>query len=848
MATDARRVLFAALLVAAVFGARIASADPRPPAPMDAAAIRAALEKLTVTGSVLYVGAHPDDENSALLAWLSNGRKVRTAYLSLTRGDGGQSLIGVDTGENLGVIRTQELLGARRIDGAEQFFTRALDFGFSKNADETLAIWDHDRILSDVVWVIRRFRPDVIITRFAPDSTAGHGHHWASAILAEEAFAAAADSTRFRGQLAFVRPWQAKRLLRNIARFGNAGPDTTRGRLNVDLGAYDPLLGRSYTEIGGESRSMHKTQGFGAAERRGSYTNTFEHRAGVRATNDLFDGVDLTWGRFAGGAKMTPLLRQAGEQFRADKPGAIVPLLLEADSLMARLPADLLIDKKRLDLANLIRACAGLWLEAVASAPSATPGHAVRITTLALDRSDVPITVNGVVVSTRPSLGSAAMISKPNPSRLTLASNIPAADTFWLSLPPISATSEPYWLAAPSLAGSFVVSDSSLVGRSENPPQVTARFDLSIAGRKVWYTTPVVYRWIDPVAGERYRDFAVVPLVTLRFDHGAYLFGDGGARDMRVTATSADTTIAGDLTLTLPAGWTSTPPRVRIRLRAGEAETTVTFHVTPAATPTAGTVTAFVEAGGDRFDRRLVRLDYPHIPVQTLLPPAEAHLVRADLRTAGHAVAYVMGPGDEGPDALRQMGYEVTLLGDEDLERADLSRYDAIVIGVRAYNTRPRLRQLQRRLNDYVAAGGRLVVQYQTPEDAIQDRIGPWPLHVSRDRVTVETAPMTPLKPDHPLLTTPNRIAASDWDGWVQERGLWYARPADPRYERVVTSHDPHESDLDGGLLYTTYGKGTFVFTALAFFRQLPAGVPGAWRLFANLVSPPPAHAAAPAP
>lgn len=814
------------------------AADPRPPEARDAAHIRLALERLNVVGSALYVGAHPDDENTAFLAWLANGRKVRTAYLSITRGDGGQNLIGSDTGELLGVIRTQELLAARRIDGAEQFFTRAIDFGFSKNPDETLAIWGRERVLADVVWVIRRFRPDVIVTRFAPDSTAGHGHHTASAVLAEEAFAAAADPTRFTEQLRWVRPWQAKRIVRNVGRFGGAGPDTTPGRLRVDLGAYDALLGRSYTEIAGESRSMHKTQGFGAAERRGTSINTLEHRGGARARGDLFDGLDLTWARVPGGARLTSILARAAREFRAERPQGLTPLLLQANAVLATLGDDPLVERKRQELRELIRACTGLWLEAIASAPASSPGRNVRIATSALNRSDASMELSGVSVTlgSEPAVtGAAATQAPPRP----LVFNTPVNDTLPVALPADAPTSAPYWLRSRARPGSFEVDDQALIGIAENAPAMTVRFTITLGGQRLAYLVPVVYRWTDPVAGERYRAFEIVPPVSMRFDQAAYLFADATPREVRVAVQSADVPVEGALALRLPDGWSASPARVPVRLAAGEADTTVRFMVTPAGTPAAGVVGAGFEMHGERYSVRLVRLDYPHLPIQTLLPPAEARLVRADLRIAGREVGYLMGSGDQGPDALRQMGFHVTLLGDDEVAEADLTRFDAIVAGVRAYNTRPRLRAQQRRLLEYVAAGGRLVLQYDTAEEAIQNRLGPYPLRLSRDRVTVEDAPVVRLDPAHPLLTEPNRIDDRDFEGWVQERGLYFANPWDPRYQAVLSSHDPGEPARDGGLLYARHGRGVFIYAGYAFFRQLPAGVPGAWRLFANLVSAP---------
>jgi LmbE family N-acetylglucosaminyl deacetylase len=836
--TLARLLLVLPLVVAAPTTSRAANGYPRPNDPLDGAHLRAALERLQVVGGALYVGAHPDDENTALLAEWANGRKVRAAYLSMTRGDGGQNLIGTEIGEQLGVIRTQELLEARRVDGAEQFFTRALDFGFSKKPEETLAFWGHDRMLADVVWVIRRFQPDVIVTRFATDGSGGHGHHTASAILAEEAFAAAADPKRFPEQLQWVKPWQAKRLMWNAYRFGTMGADTTRGRLHQDLGAYDALLGRSYTEIAGESRSMHKSQGFGAAERRGAWDNSFEHRLGDRATSDLFDGVDLSWKRVPGGERVGALLAEAERSFDPAQPAALLPLLAKAHAAMAGLPSDPRVDAKRAELLEVMRSCAGLWIEADAATPSTIPGARLPVTVTVLNRSDAGATLDGVELLYGATGKPAGVAVGGKLAGTALAPNLPVNAEAVVAIPADMPITQPYWLRAPMLKGSFEVADPRMIGLPENPAPLVARVRITLAGEPLVFDAPVVYRWVDPVLGERYRPIEIGPPATCRFDQGVYLFPDLAPREMRVVVECADTALDAVTRLKLPAGWKAEPASAPVKLAGRGSEQSLRFTVTPAAGPAAATVAAEVETRGRRYSYRHVVIDHPHIPVETLFPPAEARLVRVDLRHAGDQVAYVMGPGDQGPDALRQIGYHVTMLADDEVENADLSRYDAVVVGVRAYNTRPRLKTLQKRLLAYCAQGGRLVLQYDTADDNLKDALGPWPFTISRDRVTVEEAEMRVLKPGHPLLATPNTIGPDDFKGWVQERGLYYANPWDPRYETVFSANDPGETPKDGGLLFARYGKGTFIYTGLSWFRQLPAGVPGAWRLFANLVSP----------
>ncbi len=820
----------APLVTGLLIAASVASGDPRPRPPLDAAQIRLALDRLEVVGSGLMIAAHPDDENTAVLAWLANGRKVHTAYLSMTRGDGGQNLIGSETGVALGVIRTQELLAARRIDGAEQMFTSALDFGYSKDSGETLALWGKERILADVVRAIRSFQPDLIITRFTPDQ-GGHGHHTASAILAEEAFAAAADPGRFPEQLGRLKPWRAKRLVWNAFRFGSAGPDTTPGRIQVDLGAYHALLGRSYAELAGESRSMHKSQGFGAPERRGTYTNTFEVRLGEPAARDLFEGVDLTWKRIPGGESVARALAETRAAWDPYRPHLPLPALARAHRAMRALPDGPLVRRKLEEVAEVMRACAGLWLEAIAASPAVSPGAAVTIATAAINRSPAAVVLESVEI--RPGSATAAR-GRP------LAYNEPAADTFRVAVPETRPVSQPFWLRHGPAPGAFRLDDSAEALRPENEPAFAARFTVTIAGERLAFELPVAYRWVDRVQGERYRDLAVVPPATLRFEEEVYVFPMPGAaaKTVRVTAEGADRAMEGSLRLALPAGWDAKPASHAIRFARAGQETTVSFRVTPGSAPGASAMRAEFLAGGNVWSMRREVIEHEHIPIQVLFPEAEAKLVRDEVACAAREVGYLEGSGDGVPQALQAMGVRVTMLSDEGVERSDLSRFDAVVAGIRAYNTRPRLRALQPRLLDYVSKGGRLIVQYNTSETGLGEGLGPWPFTISRDRVTVEEAPVTLTRPDHPLVTWPNRITGRDFDGWIQERGIYFAGPYDPRYETVLSMHDPGEPELAGGLIHGRHGRGAFVYTGLVFFRQLPAGVPGAYRLLANLVSP----------
>jgi LmbE family N-acetylglucosaminyl deacetylase len=791
----------------------------------DAAEIRLALAKLNVVGGVLYVAAHPDDENTAFLAWASREKLVDAGYLSMTRGDGGQNLIGTESGELMGVLRTQELLAARRLDGAKQFFSRAIDFGFSKSPAEALAIWGKEQILADTVRVIRTFRPDVIVTRFPTTGEGGHGHHTASAILAEEAFKAAGDPSRFPEQLDNLAPWQPKRLLWNVFRFGGDAPrKDVPGQISADLGGYNALLGRSYTEIAALSRSMHKSQGFGSAERRGIWLNDFKPILGGVPTKDLFEGVDLSWKRIEGGEKIGLLLKGAEDSFDPRDPSAVVPTLAKAYALLGG--TDPLLARKRHDIADVIRACLGVWVEAVASEPSAAPGASVKVAAMILNRSPRAATLESVSVTYAggPGAGGALVPNEPLRREVTL------------TLPEDAVTTQPFWLRERPGKGLFTVTDPSLIGLPENPPALVARFMVRVDGVAIPFETSVVFRRTDPVKGEVYRPFVITPPVMAAFDEKVYAFGSAQPKKVRVTLTSG-AAVSGVLRLKTEAGFSASPAEVPFAFQARGEEKPVTFTVTPPPGTADATMTAEAVVGGKVFSRGLVRVDYPHILPQTLFPPAEAKVLRLDVKAPQAPVGYVMGSGDEVPEALRQMGYTVTLLSDDALENGDLSRYAAIVTGIRAYNTRPRLKQAQARLVDYVEKGGTLVAQYNTTGDLVTEQLGPYPFKLSRDRVTVEEAPVRFVNPASSLLTFPNRLTPADFDGWVQERGLYFPGTWDARYETVIETHDPGEGDKPGGLLFARHGKGAFVYTGYAFFRQLPAGVPGAYRLFVNLVS-----------
>ena len=750
---------------------------------------------------------------------------MRTAYLSVTRGEGGQNLIGSEKGPEIGLLRTQELMSARRVDGAEQFFTRAVDFGYSKTAEETFEFWGKDKILGDIVWVIRKFRPDVILTRFTPENAGGHGHHIAAGLLTKEAFVAAADPQRFPEQLKYVSAWKAKRLLWNTFR---SPPAEAKVQLRMDTGAYNPWLGKSYTEMAGESRSQHKSQGFGSAGRRGAQYDSFELMDGDPATTDIFDGIDITWNRVPGGRAVGLQLAEILRSFDPEHPSKSIPGLLGVYEELTKLGEEPWIRIKKDELLRVIQACAGLWMEAIAGDYSAAPGDTIQVRTTLVNRSDQPMTLH--------SLGVPAIVPDSILDR-SLKNNDPVTIEKTILIPKDFPLSQPYWLEAPHQDGFFFIREKNVTGLAENPPSIEVKLGLDAGEKRLEYSIPLSFRRTDPVDGEQYRPFEARPPVTLQIEEKVGIFAGENSKKIKVKLKSHSQNVAGQVRLKGPDVWKISPASVPFSLTGKYEEGEVTFDVTPPKNAAEADLIAEAEFGGAESSRALVEISYPHIHRQVYFPASRLRVVKLDVKTLGRKVGYIMGAGDEVPDALRNLGYEVIQLSDGMLENTDLSPFDAIVTGVRAYNTRDRLRLIKDRLLQYVERGGNLVVQYNVASGQLADRIGPFPLTIGRDRVNVENAPITFLAPDHPLLNIPNKITSKDFEGWVQERGLYFASQWDDHYETILSSHDPGEPDKKGALLYARHGRGVFIYTALAWFRQLPEGVPGAYRLFANLIS-----------
>ena len=810
------------------------SADAPPllsPEQMNAGEIQLALQKLNVLGRVLYIAAHPDDENTNLMALWANGSLYDAAYLSVTRGDGGQNLIGPELGERLGVIRTEELLDARRIDHARQFFTRAIDFGFSKTADETMHIWGHDKILADVVWVIRNFRPDVIVTRFSPEDEKTHGHHTASAILAREAFSAAADPNRFPEQLAFVKPWQATRLVWNTSPFFFTNrnlPFDPTGLTVLEAGGYNPLLGKAYTEIASASISMHKSQGVGGAPRRGARKEYFKPLKGQPMTSSLFEGVDTTWSRVANSESVAAQIREIISKFNPADPAASVPELLKLRQTMNGIQDDSWIAEKKAQLDKIIAACLGLHVEASTATETFTPGQTATIKLEAINRSNVPVTLQEARF---PNTGDSNKVDAALPSNELVTKDLS------YKIPDNAPYSQPYWLRKPETLGTFTVDDQKLIGLPENPPALPIEVVLQVSGQELRYTVDTKYRPADTVPTEVPRSVVIAPPVFANVTNNVLVFPTNESKTVSVHVTAATGPVKGELKLAVPQGWEISPASIPVDLKAGDAEMVATFSIKPPDQNSEGTLRAIVSIDGRDYSLERVRISYPHIGVQTLMPPAQAKLVRADIRKKGDRIGYIPGAGDDIPESLRQIGYSVKILSEPEITAKNLAQFSAVVLGIRAYNTQDRISNWLPELFAYVNEGGVVVAQYNTLADLKTNQFGPYPLEISRDRVTDENAQVRVLAPDNPLMNLPNKITPKDFDGWVQERGLYFPNKWDPAWTPILSCNDPKEKPLDGGLLVAKSGKGFFVYTSYSWFRQLPAGVPGAYRLFANMLS-----------
>ena len=800
------------------------------PGSYSSAEIAQALQRLQVLGTVLYVAAHPDDENTRLITFLENEKLYRTAYLSLTRGDGGQNLIGPEIREKLGIIRTQELLQARSIDGGEQFFSRANDFGYSKHPDETFDKWERDKVLGDVVFVIRTFKPDVIITRFNTEPGNTHGHHTASAILAAEAFEAAADPKRYPEQLLTTDTWQPERLLWNTSSwfYQNKADFDTTSLLKVDVGLYNPLLGKSYTEIAAESRSMHKSQGFGTALQRGSSIEYLQPLKGSLPKSELFEGINTSWTRVEGGAKIEKMVATAISSFQLNNPSAIVPELLDIYNAVASMPDHPYKQPKLEEIKALIKASLGLYLELAAPESYAAPGDSLILQLEAINRSRIPVQLQQICLLNG---------EKKIALNKTLSENKKVIEQVLLQLPDSMPLSQPYWLREEQEEGMVKLTDENNIGRAQNEPALEASLSILVDGTSLIFHLPVMFKFTEPSEGEIYQPFSVVPPVAVNTRTNKLLFTGKESRELLVEVLAGTDSVEGYLSLNAPPNWKVEPARIPFNfLLKGESKL-YSFRITApkGSEEQIAEVLAFHE--GKTYNRGLEFIRYPHIPTQVYLPEAKVKLVKMDLTRKGKRIAYIMGAGDEVAESLQQIGYQVDILQPSELELNRLRSYDAVVLGVRAFNTIPELKFRKNVIEQYARKGGTVVIQYNTSFGLVDEDFAPYKLKISRKRVTEEQAPVTILKPEHPVFRSPNKITEKDFEGWVQERGLYFAESWGKEWVPLISSHDPGEEPLPGGLLVAKVGEGYYVYTSYSWFRQLPAGVPGAYRLFVNLLS-----------
>lgn len=781
------------------------------------AAIKQELEKLNILGSVLYFAAHPDDENTRLISWLAREKKYNTAYLSLTRGDGGQNLIGPEIGVELGLIRTQELLAARAIDGGQQFFSSAFDFGFSKTSSETFDFWDKEAVLADAVWTVRQFRPDVIITRFPPDVRGGHGHHQASAILAHEAFAAAADSSKFPEQLQHVDIWQAKRLLWNTANFGGMN-NTSEDQLKIDIGQYNTLLGQSYGEIAALSRSQHKSQGFGSAASRGQSIEYFEFVDGEHAELDLFDGIDATWNRIKGSEDIQRLVNKLNNDYSPQNPQNSISDLIELKSTLEKMPSNYWIKEKHSVLDQLIVACAGIWIESRTAKAQFVERDLIDVT-------------NEIIVR-QPNVEVEVLSINDNKVALSVPFN---QSSTLIQTHHLQGITQPFWLSKPQTKGRFDVA-VWLANQAETPKYPNTVIQLLVNGHLTQVERPLVYKYVDPVQGEVYNPITVTPSLTVSPSEQTLLVTNADRKNLTVTfKNNTSSALQKEVKVDFTSDWEVYPSSLDLQFSEGQSTITRDITVKPKSIPAkASNLTFSVEAGKLKNYRDI---NYEHIPNISWFPPTSVSIQPIEIIVPTKKIAYIMGAGDLIPQSLRAIGIQVDELSVKQLNQLTIKDYEAVILGVRALNVFPDLQNKGSILLDYVEGGGVVLVQYNVNSNVDLDKIAPFPFSLSRDRVTEEDSPVRIIHPKDRSISYPNRLTSKDFDGWIQERGLYFADNIDDRYIRPLGMHDKNELENDGSLLIAKEGKGKFVYTSLSFFRQLPAGVPGAYRLFVNLLS-----------
>lgn len=778
---------------------------------------------------VLYLAAHPDDENTRMISWLANDIGAQTAYLSLTRGDGGQNLIGTELGAKLGVLRTQELMQARAIDGGQQFFSRAVDFGYSKNADETFQQWDRNLVLSDVVRVIRTFKPQIIITRFPPDGRGGHGHHTASAMLALEAYEVAADPKAFPEQN--LEAWQVNRIFWNHSAWWEPKIDSLAAAdptyFVEEVGSYLPEMGLSCNELASYSRSQHKSQGFGVAVARGAQKEYLKLMKGEVPGKSIFSGLNQSW-KQNGREDIEKALASIEANYDLRKPYKSAAELLKLYQSIG--PDDESLQWLREDLSHLIAQSLGLKVEVLAKAEYATYGSEIDLVLKAIHRSPIDVSVLNLAKQMEVGLDAEVEYNE------VLKENEVFEVSFKYNLDD-DAYSQPYWLKEPYDA-MFKVDDPMLIGKPENDPSVQFAIWVHLEQGSFKLMVPVRYKFSDRVEGEIERPLMVVPPLTVKSRINKLFFLDNAAQSLELDFKAFE---AGTYEVYLDTeAWQIEPAQFVVEFTESAQVVSKRITVSPKMGAAPGSLYVMLKKadGSDEALKSLVEIDYPHIDKRMILEDPAIRLIPMQLEKRGNRVAYIIGAGDKVPDAINQMGYDVDILDEQALRESNLDQYQAVILGIRAYNTQSWLFNRKDQLLDYVKGGGNMIVQYNTRSRSFQgDDFAPYPFKISRERVTEENAPVRFNLPDHPVLNEPNKLSKVDFNDWVQERGLYFASEWDPAYAAPLAWHDKDEPDRLGGLLIADYGEGAFIYTGISFFRELPAGVPGAYRLLANLIS-----------
>jgi LmbE family N-acetylglucosaminyl deacetylase len=783
------------------------------------------IKKLNVLGNVLYLAAHPDDENTRFISYCANEKLLNTGYLSLTRGDGGQNLIGTEIREELGIIRTQELLSARRVDGGQQFFTRANDFGYSKTPEETLKIWDKEKILSDVVWVIRNFRPDLIVCRFPINGKGGHGHHTSSALLAMEAFDLAADSLAFKEQLKHVSIWQPKRVVVNTGRWWNNNiSDNDPGVVSLDIGGYNDLLGTSYNELAALSRSMHKTQGFGSTGKRGEFLEFFEYLKGDTARNELFESLDFSWARTSKSVAIQSLTNDIIRNFSINTPSQSIPRLLKLRTAISKLEDQYWKEIKMKEVEDLILQCSGLYIEMTTLSSKKSSEDSVSFNLEIINRSNIKMKLKSI------SCKDFNFHKKFSKSLKENQKNILKNKTIVPAKLPIS---QPYWLEKPSSLGAYNVDSLQLIGRAENNPSAEFLISVEVGDATIDYRRPLIFKWNDPVKGEQNKNWIVCPKVTANIDQKVMIFSNESAQKILVTVVAHSANQKGDINIIHPQGWKVEGP-TEYSLKTVDQELVLEYFISPNKNANSGVLKVQIN-GVDAHAMNTIL--YDHITEQRWFPKSELQLVHLNLNTVPKKIGYLMGAGDLVDQHLKILKYDINQISTKDLTLKDLKNYDVVITGVRFFNVEEKAPYIANLLLKYVSQGGNLIVQYNTSYRLKTKNFYPYPLQISRDRVTQEDAQVTFLNDSHPVMNFPNKLTKNDFNNWVQERGLYFPNAWSKDYQPIFSWNDFNEEPKKGSLLIAKYGKGYYTYTGISFFRQLPAGVSGAYKLLVNIIS-----------